>query len=56
LNIIVPGPGQYPLIAKWIGFFMILHFLGKEEAKDKDNKDKNWMNTISKISPRSIYY
>ncbi|KAL4507088.1 hypothetical protein ABPG72_001881 [Tetrahymena utriculariae] len=45
INSIVPGPGQYPLVAKW---------QGKEQKKD--SKEKNWMDTITTGISKSIYY
>ena len=62
-TLIVPGPGTYPMIPKWPGikqeiqqifpinvtFFVELFFLfsGKDKPKNKDVKEKNWMNSIS---------
>jgi len=42
----VPGPGMYPLMATWNGKLAI----GKKE------KDKNWMNKVTKGITKSIYY
>jgi len=42
----LPGPGQYPLMATWNGKLPA----GKKE------KDKNWMNKITKGIEKSIYY
>jgi len=43
----VPGPGHYPMAATWNG---------KLAPNNKDKKDKNWMNKITKGIERSIYY
>jgi hypothetical protein len=39
LNVPVPGPGTYPIIAAW---------QGKEDGMKKDKKGKNWMESITK--------
>jgi len=43
----VPGPGTYAMTATWNG---------KLAPNDKDKKDKNWMNKITKGVEKSIYY
>jgi hypothetical protein len=43
----VPGPGNYPMIAKWPE---------KIRAKSKTENKKNWMDSVSKGFARSIYY
>ena len=35
----VPGPGEYKIIATW---------LGKEEGIKKDKTKKNWMSLVTK--------
>jgi len=42
-----PGPGQYAMTATWNG---------KQGPGQKDTKDKNWMNKITKGITTSIYY
>lgn len=44
-TLVVPGPGQYPLVPKWPG-----------KDKPKEGKEKNWMDGISQGIQRSIYY
>lgn len=46
---LMPGPGEYPLIAQWPGK------LEKGMKKD-ENKKKNWMNLITKGVEKSIYH
>jgi len=41
-----PGPGNYPMVATWTG----------KNANGKKEKDKNWMNRVSKGIEKSIYY
>jgi len=40
-----PGPGNYPMIAAWNG-----------KTAGKKEKDKNWMNRLTKGTEKSIYY
>jgi len=42
-----PGPGQYNMTATWSG---------KLPPGQKENKDKNWMNKVTKGIEKSIYY
>ncbi len=42
-----PGPGQYNMAATWSG---------KLPLGQKENKDKNWMNKVTKGIEKSIYY
>jgi hypothetical protein len=48
-RLIVPGPGNYDMIANWSG---------KTTSRTKDPKKdkKDWMKNISKGVPNSIYY